>query len=129
VKPYSLRALRTLRSYLPASIPLIGCGGVSSGADALEYARAGASLVQIYTSFGYDGAGACRRIKDQLVDELKKEGTTWNQVVKGAEERLSLRDGEREIISKLVLEAQELKRSLDKLEHELDNRKPRAQLP
>ena len=73
LKEYSLIALRTLRSHLPASIPLIGCGGISTGADALEYAKAGASLVQVYTGFGYDGAGACRRIKDQLVEALEKE--------------------------------------------------------
>jgi dihydroorotate dehydrogenase len=60
---------------------LIGCGGITSGADVLEYARAGASLVQIYTVFGYDGAGACRRIKDELVEALKKEGRTWQEVV------------------------------------------------
>ena len=49
---YSLQALKTLRARLPSSIPLIGRGGILSGTDALEYARAGASLVQVYTSFG-----------------------------------------------------------------------------
>jgi len=52
LKIYSLTALRTLRSHLPASIALIGCGGISTGADALEYAKAGASLVQVYTGLG-----------------------------------------------------------------------------
>ena len=66
---------------MPASIPLIGCGGISSGADALAFARAGASAVQIYTAFGYDGVGACRRIKDELSEQLAKEGTTWSQLV------------------------------------------------
>lgn len=81
--------MRTLRSHLPASIPIIGCGGISSGADALDYARAGASFVQVYTAFGYDGVGACRRIKDELTEALAKEGTTWAAVVKDATERLS----------------------------------------
>jgi dihydroorotate dehydrogenase len=108
---------------------LIGCGGISSGADALEYARAGASLVQVYTSFGYDGAGACRRIKDQLVEELAKEGTTWNQVVEAAVSQLSFKgepprnvDSEGSVegtLGRLILEAQELKGLLDKLDEKL----------
>lgn len=36
-------------------IPIIGCGGVSSGKDAYEKIRAGASLVQLYTSIIYEG--------------------------------------------------------------------------
>jgi len=126
VKQYSLKALRTLRSHLPASLPLIGCGGISSAADALEYARAGASLVQVYTHFGYDGAGACRRIKDQLAEQLAKEGTTWGQVVENAVSELSLKDiprsgaqGAESTIDQLILEAQELKGLLEKLDDKI----------
>ncbi|TDL23872.1 hypothetical protein BD410DRAFT_786540 [Rickenella mellea] len=92
LKPLSLRALRTLRTHLPARIPLIGCGGISSGADALEYARAGATAVQLYTGFGYDGVGACRRIKDQLAEELRREGTTWADVVAKSVRELSKKE-------------------------------------
>jgi len=82
--PLSLSALRTLRAYLPASVPIFGCGGISTGADALEFARSGASAVQLYTSFGYGGPGVPRRIKDEIVSELAKEGTTWEAVVRSA---------------------------------------------
>src|SRR3954453_17085530 len=92
LKAYSLAALRTLRGQLPGRILLIGCGGISTGSDALEYAKAGASLVQLYTRFGYDGMGACRRIKDQIVEELEKEGTTWDEVVRKAVRELSLKE-------------------------------------
>jgi dihydroorotate dehydrogenase len=92
IKPYSLKALQTLRTHLPASVPLIGCGGISTGKDALDYAKAGACMVQVYTSFGYDGVGTCRRIKDQLVDELMKEGKSWEQVVNEAVGKLSLKE-------------------------------------
>ncbi|WVF70759.1 dihydroorotate dehydrogenase (fumarate) [Kwoniella sp. CBS 6097] len=68
--PYALNALKTLRPLLPPSIPLIGCGGVSTGADALSMARAGASLVQVYTSFGYRGVGTPRLIKDEITSAL-----------------------------------------------------------
>ncbi|CAD6906477.1 unnamed protein product [Tilletia laevis] len=89
LKPLSLRALRHLsRSLEGAEIPLIGCGGIFSGADALEFARAGASAVQIYTSFGYTGVGAPRRIKDELVALLKEEGKSWMDVV-GSDARAS----------------------------------------
>jgi len=126
LKNYSLTALRTLRSHLPASIPLIGCGGISTGADALEYAKAGASLVQVYTGFGYDGAGTCRRIKDQLVEDLEKDGKTWGQVVKQAVDELSAKlveDKEKPAtvapgqggVSQLIEEAEELKKLLDRL--------------
>ncbi|KII85891.1 hypothetical protein PLICRDRAFT_44315 [Plicaturopsis crispa FD-325 SS-3] len=116
LKQYSLRALRTLRTHLPASIPLIGCGGISSGADALEYARAGASLVQIYTSFGYDGVGTCRRIKDQLAAALEKEGTTWEAVTNKAVAELSLKEtNARGTVGQLLEEARELEKLVDKL--------------
>lgn len=126
LKEYSLIALRTLRSHLPASIPLIGCGGICTGADALEYAKAGASLVQVYTGFGYDGAGACRRIKDQLVDALEKESTTWGEVVKRAVNELSAKPSEQKgksvkvtpdegSVKQLIEEAEELKNLLERL--------------
>ncbi|KAG5353800.1 hypothetical protein C0989_001917 [Termitomyces sp. Mn162] len=130
VKPYSLKALRTLRSYLPSSIPLIGCGGIFTGADALEYAKAGASLVQVYTGFGYDGVGTCRRIKDQLSEELEREGTTWSQVVKRAVDELSLKPevktsppndekGEKSI-NQLIADAEHLRVLLDTLDKKLE---------
>ncbi|EJD07220.1 uncharacterized protein FOMMEDRAFT_100360 [Fomitiporia mediterranea MF3/22] len=82
LKPLTLRALKSLRSHLPSTIPIIACGGISTGADALEYAKAGASAVQLYTAFGYDGPGAVRRIKDELSRELEREGLTWGEVVR-----------------------------------------------
>lgn len=118
IKPYSLKALQVLRAHLPASVPLIGCGGISTGKDALDYAKAGACMVQVYTSFGYDGVGACRRIKDELVDELVKEGKTWEQVVGDAVRKLSLKESQEpkeNNVQQLILEAQELKVLLDQL--------------
>jgi dihydroorotate dehydrogenase len=63
-----------------------------TGADALEYAKAGASLVQVYTGFGYDGAGTCRRIKDELLEALRREGLSWGEVVQMAVRETSLKD-------------------------------------
>jgi len=117
LKQYTLAALKTLRSHLPATIPLIGCGGIATGADALEYAKAGASLVQVYTSFGYDGVGACRRIKDELTHLLSKENTTWERVVTQAVSELSFKEAStaKSSVGVLIEEANELSRLLDKL--------------
>ncbi|CAE6359189.1 unnamed protein product [Rhizoctonia solani] len=79
--PLSLKAVKVLRAHLPASIPIIGCGGISSGADVLEFARAGANSIQLYTAFGYTGVGTARRIKDELSDELRQLNTTWEKVI------------------------------------------------
>ncbi|OCH91410.1 hypothetical protein OBBRIDRAFT_792344 [Obba rivulosa] len=118
LKPYALATLRTLRAQLPPSIPIIGCGGISTGEDALEFARAGASAVQVYTGFGYDGVGACRRIKDELTEALRKEGTTWREVSARAARELGWKGpGEKEevTVGQLVKEAEELKQLVDGL--------------
>ena len=47
--------IRQLRAELGAGFPIIGVGGVMSGADALAKVAAGADLVQIYTGFIYKG--------------------------------------------------------------------------
>ncbi len=57
LKPLALAALRALRSELGADYPLVGVGGILSGADAAERRQAGADLVQIYTGFIYRGPG------------------------------------------------------------------------
>ena len=51
-------------------LPIIGLGGVSSGADAYEKIAAGASLVQLYTSLSYEGPPIVRRVKMELADIL-----------------------------------------------------------
>ncbi len=51
----STAVLRRLRSRLPAHIPLVGVGGIVSGADAAGKATAGADLVQFYTGLVYRG--------------------------------------------------------------------------
>ncbi|EDW07812.1 dihydroorotate dehydrogenase (quinone), mitochondrial [Drosophila mojavensis] len=48
------------------SVPIIGVGGVSSGHDAFEKIEAGASYVQIYTAFVYEGPELVERIKSEL---------------------------------------------------------------
>lgn len=54
-------------------IPIIGVGGIFSGQDAYEKIRAGASLVQIYTSYAYHGPPIVTRIKRELNSLLEKD--------------------------------------------------------
>ncbi len=51
----STKVLRRLRARLPQEIPLVGVGGILSGADAVAKMAAGASLVQCYTGLIYRG--------------------------------------------------------------------------
>lgn len=87
LKPIALKAFRILRKYTKDSdIVLVGCGGISNGKDAIEFAKAGATFVEIYTAFAYKGPGLARKIKDEITEELKKEGKTWMEIV-GADDK------------------------------------------
>ena len=55
-------------------VPLIGAGGVASGADALAKIRAGAGLVQLYSAMVYAGPGLVARIGRDLAARLRAEG-------------------------------------------------------
>jgi dihydroorotate dehydrogenase len=57
-------------------LPIIGVGGIASGADAYEKIRAGASLVQLYTALVYGGPGLVARIKRELAALLARDGFT-----------------------------------------------------
>lgn len=56
------------------SIPIIGVGGVFCGADAYKKIRAGASLIQIYTSYIYHGPPVVGKIKRELKEILERDG-------------------------------------------------------
>ena len=55
-------------------LTLIGCGGVRSGAQAFQKILAGASLVQLYTAFGYEGAALIPRLKAELLQAARAAG-------------------------------------------------------
>jgi len=56
------------------SLPLVSVGGIFTAADVLERLRAGAALVQLYTSFVYRGPRLLGSIKESLVSRLDAEG-------------------------------------------------------
>ncbi|MGE4288616.1 MAG: quinone-dependent dihydroorotate dehydrogenase [Salinivirgaceae bacterium] len=54
------------------NLPIIGTGGIFTPEDALDKLKAGASLVQVYTGFIYEGPGIAKRINKRLNKELQK---------------------------------------------------------
>ena len=62
----STEAIRILDGHLQKKIPIIGVGGVFSGADAKEKIEAGASLVEIFSSLIYRGPGIVKKILREL---------------------------------------------------------------
>lgn len=70
----STEMLRRAYRLAAGRLVLIGCGGVASGRDAYAKIRAGASLVQLYAAFAYEGPALVRRIKDELAACLKADG-------------------------------------------------------
>jgi len=70
----STNIIKKFYKELNSKIPIIGVGGVNSGKAAYEKIIAGASLLQLYTSFVYRGPSAAKDIKKELIQILKAEG-------------------------------------------------------
>ena len=68
-------------------IPIIGCGGVASGADAYAKIRAGASLVQLYSALVFHGPERVLSIKRDLAARLRADGYTSVAEAVGADHR------------------------------------------
>ena len=70
----STEILRAFARATGKALPLIGVGGVASGANAYVKLRAGASVVQLYTGLVYHGSGLVGRIKADLAALLRRDG-------------------------------------------------------
>ncbi len=70
LKERSLEIVRYICKQSGNSIPVIGSGGILSPADALDMIHAGASLVQVYTGFIYEGPFIVRRIDKAIAKSL-----------------------------------------------------------
>jgi dihydroorotate dehydrogenase len=66
LKAKSTAVIRTLAAELAGAMPIIGVGGIMSGADAREKIAAGATLVQIYTGLIYKGPDLVAEIAEAL---------------------------------------------------------------
>ena len=72
VKDRSTEVIRYLRENAKKTFPIIGVGGINSPEDAVEKMNAGASLVQLYTGFIYQGPTLIKRINKLLLKTLTK---------------------------------------------------------
>ncbi|XP_055992599.1 dihydroorotate dehydrogenase (quinone), mitochondrial [Sorex fumeus] len=74
LRDLSTQTIREMYTLTQGRVPIIGVGGVSSGQDALEKIRAGASLVQLYTALTYQGPPVVGRVKRELEALLREQG-------------------------------------------------------
>lgn len=70
----STRMVAALHALARGRLVVVGVGGIFSAADAWEKICAGASLVQLYTGFIYEGLGVVRDINEGLAVLMKREG-------------------------------------------------------
>ena len=66
--------VRLLYRLARGALEIVGVGGIFTAEDAWEKICAGASLVQLYTGFVYEGPGVARRINEELAAILRREG-------------------------------------------------------
>lgn len=71
-KPLTKRAVEVVKHLSDKSnkaFPIIGVGGIHTGQDAIEMMKAGASLVQVYTGFIYEGPGIAKKINKEILKQ------------------------------------------------------------
>ena len=70
----STEMIRYVANKTNGKLPIIGVGGIMSEQDAIEKLQAGATLLQIYTGFIYEGPGFVKRLnKAILMEKLKNK--------------------------------------------------------
>ncbi|NUJ97936.1 dihydroorotate oxidase [Candidatus Gracilibacteria bacterium] len=74
VKPIALANVRAFYKNLGESVKIIGAGGILNGIDVYEFLLAGASAVQLGTTFAKEGPEAFARIKKEFENYLEKKG-------------------------------------------------------
>ena len=66
----STEVIRFLSEKSNRSFPIIGVGGIHSAEDAIEKLNAGASLVQLYTGFIYEGPALVKAINKKILEQI-----------------------------------------------------------
>ncbi len=67
VRKQSTHVIKFLRTHLGPDFPIIAVGGIMNADDAMEKFDAGASLVQLYTGFIYEGPSIVKQINKKLL--------------------------------------------------------------
>jgi dihydroorotate dehydrogenase len=74
LKRRATQVIANLYNLTQGEMPLIGVGGIFTAEDAWEMISAGASLLQIYTGFIYEGPGIVRNINEGLRRIISSKG-------------------------------------------------------
>lgn len=72
VKPVALRCVWEIAQTV--NIPVIGCGGITCGKDAVEYFLAGASALEVGTAVMTQGMGVYKEIADGITEYMMENG-------------------------------------------------------
>ena len=86
LKERGIEVISRLRNSTNSNLPLIGVCGISSAKSAWERIAAGASLIQIYTGWIFEGPTLVSNILDGLTLQMEKNGFTNIKEVIGSEE-------------------------------------------
>lgn len=81
VKPIGLRC--TFELFEEVEVPIIGCGGITYGRDALEYILAGASALQVGSAIHYRGVETGNKITEEMKELMEDEGISNIQEIIG----------------------------------------------
>ncbi|TEU05096.1 dihydroorotate dehydrogenase [Candidatus Bathyarchaeota archaeon] len=80
IKPIAVRCVYEV--YREVDVPVIGCGGISTWRDAVEFMLAGASAVQIGTAIAFNGLDVFKSVTKGVDAYLKKRGfRSVNEIV------------------------------------------------
>lgn len=74
VRDRSTEVIRYLHQKSGGSFPIVGVGGINSGTDAINKLEAGATLVQVYTGFIYEGPAMIKKINKAIVSWKNNRG-------------------------------------------------------
>ena len=66
----STDVIRLIHKHSKGKVPIVGVGGIMSPEDALEKLNAGASLIQVYTGFIYNGPSFIYNINKEIIKSL-----------------------------------------------------------
>lgn len=81
LRPLSLELCRKLARVKSKSQQIIAVGGISSGADAYDFVRSGASAFELYTGLIYKGPSLAKQICVELSDLLKRDRISLSDAI------------------------------------------------
>jgi dihydroorotate dehydrogenase len=83
LREHTIRAIGAIREATGGRSIIRARGGIATGADAFRAIAAGASTVEVFTSFVYEGWGIASRINAELLAELEREGIPTVEALRG----------------------------------------------